>query len=77
MITLIHQIPHVDRKALQRVVRTAEHTIGCTQSALQDIYNNYIYCRKAKKIIRDLSHGLFSKLPSTQMRTVLEHHGEN
>lgn len=76
MITLIHQIPHVDRKALQRVVRTAEHTIGCTQSALQDIYNTRC-CRKAKKIIRDLSHGLFSKLPSTQMRTVLEHHGEN
>ena len=54
-----------DCKVLQRVVRSAEHTIGCLLTAIQETYNTRC-CRKAKKIIKDLrqaSHSLFSLLP--------------
>ena len=44
-----------DRKALQRVARSAESTIGGILPALQDTYNTRC-CRKAKKIIRNPSH---------------------
>ncbi len=55
-----------DRKALQRVVRTARHTVGGELPSAQDIYTRQCM-RKARRIISDSSHpnhGLFSLLPS-------------
>ncbi len=52
-----------NRKALQRVVRTAHHTVGGELPSLQDIYTRWCR-RKARRIISDFSHGLFSLLPS-------------
>ena len=55
-----------DRKALQRVIRAVEFTIGCTLPALQDTYHTRCR-RKAKMIIRN------PVLPAsiTQMQTVV------
>ncbi len=55
-----------NRKHLQRVVRTARHTVGGELPSLQDIYTRRCM-RKARRIISDSSHpshGLFSLLPS-------------
>ncbi|KAI5086515.1 gastrula zinc finger protein XlCGF28.1-like [Silurus meridionalis] len=55
-----------DRRALQRVVQSAERTIHTKLPDLQDIYSTR--CRtRARKIVKDLSHpnnGLFSLLRS-------------
>jgi hypothetical protein len=58
------------RRALQRVVRSAQRITGATLPALQDICSSQCH-RKAKKIIKDLghlSHGLFTPLPSRRRR---------
>ncbi|KAI5629002.1 gastrula zinc finger protein XlCGF28.1-like [Silurus asotus] len=55
-----------DRRALQRVVRSAERTIHTELPDLQDIYSTRCMTR-ARKIVKDLSHpnnGLFSLLRS-------------
>ncbi|CDQ84257.1 unnamed protein product [Oncorhynchus mykiss] len=54
-----------DRKALQRVVRTAQHITGAKLPAIQDLYTRRCQ-RKALKIVKDPrhpSHRLFSLLP--------------
>ncbi|GAA6088507.1 uncharacterized protein LOC109141784, partial [Tachysurus ichikawai] len=55
-----------DRRALQRVVRSAERTIHTELPDLKDIYSTW--CRtRARKIVKDLRHpnnGLFSLLRS-------------
>ncbi|KAK6304264.1 hypothetical protein J4Q44_G00248500 [Coregonus suidteri] len=54
-----------DRKALQRVVRTAQYITGAKLPAIQDLYNRRCQ-RKALKIVKDSSppsHRLFSLLP--------------
>ncbi|XP_071208102.1 F-box/LRR-repeat protein 8 isoform X1 [Salvelinus alpinus] len=54
-----------DRKALQRVVRTAQYITGAKLPAIQDLYTRRCQ-RKAQKIVRDSSHPshrLFSLLP--------------
>nr|XP_033468764.1 mas-related G-protein coupled receptor member A4-like [Epinephelus lanceolatus] len=56
----------VDKKALQRVVRTAQRIIGCSLPSLEDIATS-CYLSRATKIIRDPSHPghhLFQLLPS-------------
>ncbi len=55
-----------NRKALQRVVRTARHIVGGELPSLQDIYTRRC-TRKAQRIIKDSSHpshSLLSLLPS-------------
>ncbi len=55
-----------NRKALQRVVRTARHIVGGELPSLQDIYTRRC-TRKARRIIKDSSHqshNLLSLLPS-------------
>ncbi len=55
-----------NRKALQRVVRTARHIVGGELPYLQDIYTRRCI-RKARRIIKDSSHPshrLLSLLPS-------------
>ncbi len=55
-----------NRKALQRVVRTARHIVGGELPSLQDIYTRRCM-RKARRIIKDSSHPshrLLSLLPS-------------
>ncbi len=55
-----------NRKALQRVVRTARHIVGGELPFLQDIYTRRCI-RKARRIINDSSHPshrLLSLLPS-------------
>ncbi len=55
-----------NRKALQRVVRTARHIVGGELPSLQDIYTRRCI-RKARRIIKDYSHPshrLLSLLPS-------------
>ncbi len=55
-----------NRKALQRVVRTARHIVGGELPSLQDIYT-WRCTRKARRIIKDSSHpshSLLSLLPS-------------
>ncbi len=55
-----------NRKALQRVVRTARHIVGGELPSLQDIYTRRC-TRKARRIIKDSSHPshrLLSLLPS-------------
>ncbi len=55
-----------NRKALQRVVRTARHIVGDELPYLQDIYTRRCI-RKSRRIINDSSHPshrLFSLLPS-------------
>ena len=54
-----------DRKALQRVVRTAQYITGAQLPATQDLYTRWCQ-RKALKIVKDsrhTSHRLFSLLP--------------
>ena len=55
-----------ERKALQRVINTAQKIIGCPLPSLEDIYN--MRClRRAHSILRDPSHPghhLFELLPS-------------
>jgi hypothetical protein len=54
-----------DRKALQRVVRTAQYITEAKLPAIQDLYNRRCQ-RKALKIVKDSSHPshrLFSLLP--------------
>ncbi|KAK6318552.1 hypothetical protein J4Q44_G00118430 [Coregonus suidteri] len=54
-----------DRKALQRVVRTAQYITGAKLPAIQDLYTRRCQ-RKALKIVIDSSHPshrLFSLLP--------------
>ena len=53
-----------NRKALQRIVRTAQYITGAKLSAIPDLYTTR-YQRKALKSIKDSSHpshGLFSLL---------------
>ena len=45
-----------DRKALQRVVRTAQHITGAKLPAIQDLYTRRCQ-RKALKIVKDSSQG--------------------
>ncbi len=55
-----------NRRALQRVVRTARHIVGGELPSLQDIYTRWC-TRKALRIIKDSSHPshrLLSLLPS-------------
>ncbi len=55
-----------NRRALQRVVRTARHIVGGELPSLQDIYTRRC-TRKARRIIKDSSHpshSLLSLLPS-------------
>ncbi len=55
-----------NRKALQRVVRTARHIVGGELPSLQDIYTRRCV-RKARRITEDSSHpshSLLSLLPS-------------
>ncbi|KAI3358262.1 hypothetical protein L3Q82_003261 [Scortum barcoo] len=55
-----------NRKALQRIVRTAERIIGVPLPSLQDLYTTRL-TRKAITIVNDASHpahSLFSLLPS-------------
>ena len=44
-----------DRKALQRVVRTAQYITGAQLPAIQDLYTRRCQ-RKALKIVKDTSH---------------------
>jgi hypothetical protein len=58
-----------NRRALKRVVRSAQRITGGTQPTLQDTYTTRCH-RKAKKIIKDInhpSHCLFTLL-SSRMR---------
>ena len=55
-----------DRKALQRVVKTAQRIIGTPLPAIESIHSRRCL-RKARSIIKDTSHpnhGLFTLLPS-------------
>ncbi len=55
-----------DRKALQRVIKTAQHICGAAFPSLQDIYNNRVI-RRTHNIIKDNihpQHTLFTLLPS-------------
>ncbi|KAK0136250.1 hypothetical protein N1851_027855 [Merluccius polli] len=55
-----------DRKALQRVVKTAQHISGAAFHSLQDIYSTRV-TRRAHNIIKDSTHPqhrLFTLLPS-------------
>uniref|UniRef100_A0A4W5P5V2 Alkylated DNA repair protein AlkB homologue 8 N-terminal domain-containing protein n=1 Tax=Hucho hucho TaxID=62062 RepID=A0A4W5P5V2_9TELE len=57
-----------DRKALQRVVGTAQYITGSKLPAIQDLYSRRCQ-RKAHKIARDYSHPsyrLFSLLPHSK-----------
>ena len=51
-----------DRKALQRVVHTAQYITGAKLPAIQDLYTRRCQ-RKDLKIVKDPSHRLFSLLP--------------
>ncbi len=56
----------LNRKAMKRIVQTAQHIVGGKLHSLQDIYTQWSV-RKARKIIRDSCHPsdeLFSLLPS-------------
>ena len=55
-----------ERKALQRVIKTAQKVIGCPLLSLEDVYNRHCL-RRAHSILRDSSHpghNLFELLPS-------------
>ncbi|KAI4882126.1 hypothetical protein NFI96_001911 [Prochilodus magdalenae] len=69
-----------DRKALQRVIKTAQSISGAAFPSLQDIYRTRVI-RRAHSIIRDSTHpqhSLFTLLPSgrryRRSRTVAEFH---
>ncbi|KAK3545314.1 hypothetical protein QTP70_003669, partial [Hemibagrus guttatus] len=56
----------LDRKTLQRIVRTAEKVIGVSLPSIMDIYSTHCI-RKANSIVDDPthpSHTLFTLLPS-------------
>uniref|UniRef100_A0AAZ1XIU5 Alkylated DNA repair protein AlkB homologue 8 N-terminal domain-containing protein n=1 Tax=Oreochromis aureus TaxID=47969 RepID=A0AAZ1XIU5_OREAU len=56
----------LDRKALQRVMKTAQCIAGAPLPAINDIYRK-TYLKRAGKVIKDPSHpahGLFTLLPS-------------
>ena len=55
-----------DRKALQRVVQTAQYITGAKLPAIQDLYTRRCQ-RKAHKIVRDSSH------PSHRLFSLLSH----
>jgi hypothetical protein len=59
----------LNRKALQRVVRSAQRITGGKLPAVQDTYSTQCH-RKTKKIIKDNhpSHCLFTPLPSRRRR---------
>ncbi|KAI3361784.1 hypothetical protein L3Q82_002121 [Scortum barcoo] len=62
-----------NRKALQRIVRTAERIIGVPLPSLQDLYTTRL-TQKAITIVNDASHpahSLFSLLPSGKRRMQL------
>ncbi len=65
-----------NRRALQRVVRTARHIVGGELPSLQDIYTRRC-TRKARRIIKDSSHPshrLLSLLPSgRRLRSIRSH----
>ncbi len=65
-----------NRRALQRVVRTARHIVGGELPSLQDIYTRRC-TRKARRIIKDSSHPshrLLSLLPSGRhLRSIRSH----
>ena len=50
-----------DRKALQRVVCTAQYITGAKLPAIQDLYT-MLCLRKALRIVKDPSHRLFPQL---------------
>ena len=52
-----------DRKALQRVVRTAQYITGDKLPAIQDLYTRRCQRKALKKIVKDSSHPTFSLLP--------------
>ena len=55
-----------DRKALQRVVRTAQYITGAKLPAIQDLYTRRCQ-RQTLKIVKDSSHHrLFSLLPHSK-----------
>ena len=59
-----------NRRALQKVLQSAQHITGGTLPSLQDIYSTRCH-RKGKKIIKDLSHpshSLFTPLPAKRQR---------
>ncbi len=65
-----------NRKALQRIVRTARHIIGGELPSLQDIYTRRCI-RKAWRIIKDSSHpshSLLSLLPSGRRLHSIQSH---
>jgi hypothetical protein len=58
-----------DRKALQRVLRTAQNITGAKLPAIQDLYTRQCQ-RKAQQIVKDSnhpSHRLFSLLPHSKL----------
>ncbi|TWW76323.1 putative RNA-directed DNA polymerase from transposon BS [Takifugu flavidus] len=55
-----------DRKALQKVVKTAQRIAGASLPAIEDIYRRRCH-RRAKKVSKDSchpAHGLFTLMPS-------------
>ena len=63
---LVRQLLRPNRKALQRVVRSAQRITGGKLPALQDTYTTRCH-RKAIKIIKDINHPnhcLFTPLSS-------------
>ena len=58
-----------DRKALQRVVRTAQYITGTKLPAIQDLYPRRCQ-RKAPKNVRDSSHPSYRMLYSKQNRSI-------
>ena len=61
----------MDRKRLQRVVKTAERIIRTPLPSLKSIYNRRVH-RRAASIIKDPTHpqhGLFTLLPSSLIYT--------
>jgi hypothetical protein len=58
-----------DRKALQRVVRTAQYITGVEHPAIQDLYTRQCQRMNCQKIVKDSSHPshrLFSLLPHSK-----------
>ncbi|KAK3505568.1 hypothetical protein QTP70_005015, partial [Hemibagrus guttatus] len=66
----------LDRKTLQRIVRTAEKVIGVSLPSIMDIYSTRCI-RKANSIVDDptyLSHTLFTLLPSGKRYRSIQAH---
>ncbi len=62
-----------NRKALQRVVRTARHIVGGELPSLQDIYTRRCI-RKARRVIKDSSHPSHSLLSLLPLRKTTPQH---